>query len=303
MKEETRSFYRDAVTQTAARIIDELDRELDLTAMARDVAMSSFHFHRIFRGMLGETPKQLQRRLRMERAAWQLVNSSADVTTIAFDAGYNSHEGFTRAFHKLYGAPPSTYRDERSCQIQRPPVRLPAICGLHFDDGLSVTKLRFITGEEQMNVDIVSIENKRVATTRHIGPYHQIAKAFETLGAIAGPAGLFVEGASTIALYYDDPETTDPTELRSDAGVTIASDASLPEGLSEQEIDGGKYAKMVHRGSYASIGNSWSRLMGEWLPDSGERHEEERVCFELYVNNPMQVPEEELLTELYLPLS
>ena len=41
MKEETRSFYRDAVTQTAARIIDELDHELDLMAMARDVAMSS----------------------------------------------------------------------------------------------------------------------------------------------------------------------------------------------------------------------------------------------------------------------
>ena len=101
MKRETQSFYALAVQNAVARVVSSLDQALDLEGLARGAALSPLHFHRIFRGMVGETPLELHRRLRMERAARRLGSSETSVTTIAFDAGYDSHEAFTRAFRSF----------------------------------------------------------------------------------------------------------------------------------------------------------------------------------------------------------
>ena len=127
MKHDTRSFYQAAVESAVERIFDHLDEALDLEALARPVALSPLHFHRIFRGLVGETPLELHRRLRLERAAYQLVSSDAAVTRVAFDAGYETHESFTRAFSAVYGGPPSSVSGglERARHL-RPPTAVGA---------------------------------------------------------------------------------------------------------------------------------------------------------------------------------
>src|SRR6188474_3105749 len=110
MKPETRSFYELAVQRAVEQIVADLDRALDLQTLARGAALSSFHFHRVFRGAIGETPLELQRRLRLERAALQLRDGDEAVTAIAFAAGYETHESFTRAFRAHYVCSPSEFR-------------------------------------------------------------------------------------------------------------------------------------------------------------------------------------------------
>src|SRR5690606_40079255 len=75
MKTATHSFYLEAVQHAIERIVDGLDRAIPLESLARGACLSPFHFHRVFRGMTGETPLELARRLRLERAAWQLVQT------------------------------------------------------------------------------------------------------------------------------------------------------------------------------------------------------------------------------------
>ena len=87
MKPDTRSFYEQAVQRAIDHIARSLDEALDLETLARGACLSPFHFHRVFRGMVGETPLEFIRRLRMERAARQLAASPSAVTEIAFDAG------------------------------------------------------------------------------------------------------------------------------------------------------------------------------------------------------------------------
>jgi methylphosphotriester-DNA--protein-cysteine methyltransferase len=84
VKTETRSFYEAAVERAVTRIASTLDEALDLEAIARVAALSPFHFHRVFRGMVGETPLEMHRRLRLERAASQLVGGTASITTVSF---------------------------------------------------------------------------------------------------------------------------------------------------------------------------------------------------------------------------
>jgi AraC family transcriptional regulator len=298
VKPDTRSFYTQAVQQVIDRITANLDEALDLASLASSACLSPFHFHRVFRGMVGETTVELIRRLRLERAAWRLAHTEQSVTEIAFGAGYETHEAFTRAFRAAYATPPSGFRQQR-----HPRIELAASSGVHYDAG--GTPSAFIprdSGGRTMDVEIKNMPERRVGTVRHIGPYNQIAEAFGRLGEIAGPAGLFARpGAAMIALYHDDPDSTPADQLRSDAAVVVPENATLPAGLSEQRLAAGRYASTVYVGPYERLGDTWARFLGEWLPASGHRLND-GVSYEVYINNPMTTPKDQLRTEIYVPV-
>jgi AraC family transcriptional regulator len=104
-----------------------LDEAADGDTLAGLACMSRFHFQRLFRRMMGEAPGAFRRRLLLERAAHALANTALDVTDIAFDAAYDSLEGFSRGFRRAYGLSPSDYR-RRACQA----YNLPSRNGFHF---------------------------------------------------------------------------------------------------------------------------------------------------------------------------
>jgi AraC family transcriptional regulator len=303
VKPDTRSFYELAVQKAVEQVIQSLDRALDLQALARVAALSPLHFHRVFRGAIGETPLELHRRLRLERAAFQLRNDDAPVTTIAFAAGYETHESFTRAFRLHYHCSPSEFRQNDPPDCARPyQIELTARSGVHYrpqpGDPIHV---HFIRGERIMDVKIKDMPELRVATVRHTGPYNRISEAFARLGEVANGTSLTGPSGTMLALYHDDPETTPPAELRSDAALVVPAGAKVPEGLGEQRIPGGRYACTTHIGPYEQLGDVWARFMGEWLPQSGQRAKD-GVSYEIYRNTPMTVPKDKLETELYLPL-
>src|SRR5579862_3360155 len=81
--------------------------------MAELASFSRFHFHRVFKTVMGETPGELRRRLLLERACYKLANGKESVTEIAFEAAYESLEGFIRSFRRAYGVSPGAIRRER----------------------------------------------------------------------------------------------------------------------------------------------------------------------------------------------
>lgn len=304
MKSSTRSYYADIVARAVRRVRANLDGAVDLAGLAREAALAPLHFHRIFRGMVGETPLELHRRLRLERAAVQLAHGGASITTVAFDAGYETHEAFTRSFRRAFAMSPSEFRESQ--ERARTGCERPHSCELAARSGIHYARELFAfqqPGEPTMNVRIDQVAELRLATVPHIGPYDQISRAFAQLGAIAGSAGLFRVGAKMIAIYHDDPDSTPAAELRSDAAISIGPRETLPVGLAEATIPAGRYAMTVHHGSYATLGDTWARLMGEWLPQSGNRLGAAGAAFEVYRNTPESVPEDQLETELYMPLA
>ena len=152
-----------------------------------------------------------------------------------------------------------------------------------------------------MNVEIKQLPGLRVAALRHLGPYNRISEAFGRLGAIASEAGLLRAKPIMLALYHDDPEVTPESELRSDAAVVVAEHVQLPPDLTEQRIPAGTYAVTTHQGPYEQLGDTWARFMGQWLPQSGKRLGP-GVTYEVYLNTPMEVAKDQLVTELYMPV-
>lgn len=154
-----------------------------------------------------------------------------------------------------------------------------------------------------MQVDIRDIPELRVGGIPHRGPYNQISGTFARLGQIAGAAGLFQQpGAAMVGIYYDDPESTPADQLRSDAGIVVPEGVALPAGLTEHHLPAGRYACTLHVGPYETLGDTWMRLMGEWLPASGERVSD-ASSYEYYLNDPQTTPKDRLETEIRIPLA
>jgi AraC family transcriptional regulator len=304
MKPETRSFYELLVQRAALHVAASLDTALDLEALARSAALSPLHFHRIFRGMIGETPLELHRRLRMERAAHALRDGDSPVTEVAFAAGYETHESFTRAFREHYFCSPSEFRQSRRRNVLESgrafQIEIAARSGIHFQSSSPEDiGIHFVSGGPAMDVEIEEMKELRVATVRHVGPYNRISEAFARLGQIAASANLFGPEAAMIAIYHDDPEPTPEPELRADAGLVISRDAKVPQGMGEERIPAGRYARTTHVGPYEKLGDAWARFMGEWLPRS-EHRVGEGMSFEIYRNTPADTPKDKLRTELYI---
>ena len=136
-----------ATSDAFARFLDVLADSLDDHATSGDVLaervhLSRFHFDRLVSAAAGEPPAAFRRRVLLERAAFRLVTTDEDVLPVALEAGYTSHEAFTRAFARAYGRAPSRWR-------QRPTgFRLEAPSGVHFHPpgGLRLPTERKVNG-------------------------------------------------------------------------------------------------------------------------------------------------------------
>ncbi|MCW2815191.1 MAG: Helix-turn-helix, AraC domain protein [Nocardioides sp.] len=117
---------RDRLRELLDAVLDEDSTSLD--AMAGRAFASPYHFARELRRGAGEPPVAMRRRVLLERAAWQIRRGSS-VTDAAFAAGYQSVEGFARAYARAFGHPPSE---------PAPSHWLPAPNGIHFHPPTSV---------------------------------------------------------------------------------------------------------------------------------------------------------------------
>lgn len=86
--------------------------EITLEDLSRAAGYSKYHAARIFKELTGRTPFEEIRALRLTQAARELQRSKNKVADIALDNGFESHDGFTRAFFRQFGITPQKYQQE-----------------------------------------------------------------------------------------------------------------------------------------------------------------------------------------------
>lgn len=101
---------RRRAVEAALWIDAHADRTVDLGGAAKQAGLSSFHFLRLFSGVLGVTPHQYLVRSRLRRAAKLLANDARSITSIAFDVGFGDLSNFVRTFHRAAGISPGGFR-------------------------------------------------------------------------------------------------------------------------------------------------------------------------------------------------
>lgn len=280
-KTTTLQHYKNRVKKALTYIENHLDENIPLETLAEVANFSPYHFHRIFTGMVGETVKNYIRRLKMQRAARQIISTNQQILDIALNAGYESAESFTRAFQEKFNTTPSKFRHEQR-EIR-----------------LSTIKTYKIGAMKNMQVTIKNVEKIRVASVRHVGPYAECGTAFQKLFAcktlVCGP------NTKILGICYDDPEITEPAKIRFDACMTVANNFQPTDGIEVKEVGGSKYAITRHIGPYSELYKTYRTLCGVWIPQNGYEHRSEPPM-EIYINNPETTKPEDLITEIYIPI-
>lgn len=296
MNKATECTYHERILRVLLHIQQHLDDELTLEDLARVACFSPFHFHRIFSSLVGETVMAHIRRLRLERAAQRLRDTSKSVVNIAFEAGYETHEAFTRAFRAMFTLSPSAFRrPRRSTEADSP-------SGTHYAaDAKAVSYQPLEKGGRKMDVRIETREPMKVAFVRHVGPYTECKPAWDKLMAWAGPKGLMGPDTPCLGICYDDPEITPADKIRYEACLAISEEIEGEGEVGVQELAGGDYAVTTHRGPYTELHKTWTSLYGQWLPQSGYECRE-APAFEVYLDYPETTPEEELRTDICVPV-
>jgi len=92
------------------------DEAFNVEQLAREVAHSRGHLHRRLRGLVGESPSDLIRRMRLERAAQLLEAQAGTVAEVAYSVGFKSVAHFSNACNDVYGGRPSVLRSRQTGQ-------------------------------------------------------------------------------------------------------------------------------------------------------------------------------------------
>lgn len=92
-------------------VIEERIREkLTVESLADSIHFSKYHYQRMFRELVGDSVMRYVARRRMALAAKELAQGGTSVLAVALQYGYDSHEGFIRAFRAYMGVTPTEYR-------------------------------------------------------------------------------------------------------------------------------------------------------------------------------------------------
>jgi len=264
-----------------------LDDELTLPQLSSIACFSKYHFHRLFTAYTGLSLQQYIRWLRLKRAAHQLIiDKDCTIIEIALNAGFESHESFTRAFKQICGMNPSEFRSRANWQAwEHPPYCLPK------------------QGDIIMNVTIKNIGARRLAVLEHRGDPNKMGDSLNKLigWTKAQSMNLKPKAGEAFGFAYDDPKITPPEDFRFDFALTVPEGLKLSGDIIEKQLPAGRYAVAMHKGSRDNIGDTVYGLYHDWLPKSNEELGD-LPCIFCYYNFDHEVAETESLTECWLLL-
>lgn len=277
--------YNKRLERVLGFIEANLDEALSLEQLSQVACFSKYHFHRLFKARVGWTLAEYIRYLRLKRAAYQLVyERERSVTDIAFSAGFESSESFSKAFKKHVGQSPRAFRASPNWnqwqdvnQFQREPI-------VH-------------------QIEIRNFLTTDLAHYMHQGAPRLIHESVQNFIAWRRENRLPPHKSRTFNILYDDPETTKDEDYR--MGICCSMTQPVVEnafGIKAFTIPSLKCAFLQHKGSWDGLGPVINELYYDWLPNSGY----EPADFPLFVerlNLFPETPEHELRTDVYLPLN
>lgn len=277
--------YHQRLEKVIEFIGHHLDEELSLENLSDISCVSKFHFHRLFTAYTGLSLHQYIRWLRLKRAAHQLIlNKDQSIINIAMNAGFGSHEAFSRAFKKVCGMSPLQYRNNPSwSHWEVAPYSLPR------------------RGKVNMKIEIKNIDAIRLAAVEHRGDPKLMASSVDKLVSWAKiqPINLKPKPGEAFSIAYDDPKTIKPDEFHEEIGIKIPENFKLDGNVVEKWLPKGRYVTTLYKGArtHPNFAEAVYYLYRDWLPKSAEELGD-FPCIFCYYNFEHEVATTELLTEI-----
>jgi AraC family transcriptional regulator len=230
-----------------------LGADASLADIADASGVSRYQLLRAFGSATGHSVMRYVRGRRLSEAARLLVAGAPDILTVALDAGYGSHEAFTRAFRDQFGLTPEVARERRSLD------NIPIVEAIRMDESLIVTLAspRFETGRMLL---VAGLGERYSFETNHGIPL-QWQRFMPYVGNIPGQVGSVAYGVCCNSDGAGNFEYI--------AGVEVCGFDDLPAELRRVRIPAQSYAVFTHRDHISTMRGTVYTIWNKWLPASG----------------------------------
>ncbi|WP_425449769.1 AraC family transcriptional regulator [Dethiothermospora halolimnae] len=305
--------YISRINKVQDYIENNISEEFSLFNLSRIANFSSYHFHRIFRTMTGETLFQYIQRVRLEKAGFLLLaNKNISITQIALECGFSNQSSFAKAFKNYFNMSASKLRTENYPQ-KNINSKEESNMGKVFSEIVCynnvMRKRQYYERQKHINipytVEVADISEMKVAYIRHTGPYKKDAMLFQKLFRKLyswGDKRKLIDPRKTqwITIYHDTPDITDDDKLRISVCMTISEDVEGDGEVGILKVQGGKYAIGHFKLNEDQYEDAWNAMYTKWLPKKGYQPDD-RLAFELYLNDTENTLDKHIV-DIYIPI-
>lgn len=274
--------YVERVNRAIDYIVRNLARPLRLEDVSRAAYFSPFHFHRVFKSLLGETLNQFVKRQRLERALYLMSHAPGrSLTDVALDCGFSSSSDFSRSFKQRYGVPPSvfdleTFRNSRREEFERVLATQ--------EGGPRFSRLPVGENPDGFEVQLRELPARTVAYTRVLDSFRAgaVPAAYEKLLAWAMEREL--ADGQWLGYMWEDPELVALEDCRYDVALVV--DEVEPAGeVGRFEFPPMRVAEVCLSGGLELEQRAIDWMFKTWLPRSGFVPDDQ-PAFEAWIGRP-----------------
>lgn len=274
MKKSTKDDYIQSIYKVIFYIEQNYNDDLRLEELSKVAGFSKYHFHKIFKSIVGESLSEYIRKVRLSNTVSKF-KTNLSITQIAQTSGYETNASFSKAFKKYFGMTPREFSK----------------------------KAKKRRGDKMLEPKIVHIDPIDVLYVRKTGYYMSSAdEAWKTMVAFVNENELFEKTVARYGISHDNPKIIEEQNLRYDACLELSENIEPKGEVSKKQITGGKYALFLHKGAYELIGETFKNV-GDWIVKNSTSLRD-KPAFQKYLNlDPTGVKEEDLQTEIYVPIN
>lgn len=267
----TQKLHIKRINKVKHFIEQNLEQKHTLSKLAFVANFSTFHFQRIFKSVVGETPKQYIQRIRLEAAAHMMaVEPHTSILEVAIKYGFNSLESFSRAFKNYYKVSPDAFRNKNG---QEKITILQSV--MSFSDQSILKKEHFTAPEnnvkaKRFDVEVVKLPPKKVIfLNAYLKDSDAIANSFQRVTNWANGHNLVTKSTETFALILDYPIFTPLDKCRIQTCMTVDIKPPLSGEVNYLEVPSRIYARFSYDGGLPEMIQAVSNVVNNWLPQSG----------------------------------
>jgi AraC family transcriptional regulator len=297
--------YIGRVNRAMDYVVANLGQSLNLGEVSRQAGFSPFHFHRVFKALVGETLNQFIKRKRLERALYLMSHApQRSLTDVALDCGFASSSDFSRSFKQHFGIAArafdlNNFRDARREAFERV---------MSDQEGFAqFTALPIDHNPDGFEVRLRDLPARTVAYIRVLDPYRKgiLQAAYERLLGWASTRGF--DDSQWLGYLWDEPEIVALEKCRYDVALVVdgIADAALAVALRGEigrlEFSAMRVAEVIVRGDLALEARAIDWLYKSWLPKS-DYVPDDQPAFEAWIGKPFAHGNEYFEIAVQLPV-
>lgn len=239
-----------------------LEEEIDFNMVSKVAGVSEYHFRKMFSYLSGMTLSSYIRKRRLSKASFDLMKKNIKIIDIAIKYGYDSADGFTRAFKEWFGVNPSDVKYVDNLKIfPRMTFQLTIKGGSNMNyriEKKEAFKLVGVKGKvpivfEGVNQEIMKIAQSITEEQR------KLLQSYRNEG---------VKTVVNASFNFDDRRYEEKGKLNHLIGSITTLDTDFGS-FDVVEVPACTWAIFSCKGSFPTVfQDTWAKILSEWLPSS-----------------------------------